>query len=125
MRTLLNNSGVLRESDAQFYMSEMVTSVSELHRLGYIHRDLKPENFLIDSHGHIKLTDFGLSKGTLSDLRIESLRVKLEEAKSSEFTGTYTTQQKRHFYQSFQRDHLSKVIFFALRLLDLAIVSID
>ena len=28
-----------------------------------MHGDLKPENILIDSTGHLKLTDFGLSKG--------------------------------------------------------------
>ena len=42
-RTLLNNSGVLREEHARFYISEMFVSVNELHKLGYIHRDLKPE----------------------------------------------------------------------------------
>lgn len=42
-RTLLNNSGVLRETHARFYISEMFAAVNELHKLGYIHRDLKPE----------------------------------------------------------------------------------
>lgn len=38
MRTLLNNSGVLREEHARFYVAEMFMAVAELHRLGYIHR---------------------------------------------------------------------------------------
>ena len=42
-RTLLNNSGVLKEEHARFYITEMFAAVNELHRLGYIHRDLKPE----------------------------------------------------------------------------------
>lgn len=42
-RTLLNNAGVLQEQHARFYISEMFTAVTELHKLGYIHRDLKPE----------------------------------------------------------------------------------
>ena len=42
-RTLLNNSGVLKEEHARFYIAEMFAGVCELHSLGYIHRDLKPE----------------------------------------------------------------------------------
>lgn len=45
-RTLLNNSGVLKEEHARFYISEMFVGVNELHKLGYIHRDLKPEVLL-------------------------------------------------------------------------------
>jgi serine/threonine protein kinase len=56
----------------------MLCGVDALHQLGYIHRDLKPENFLIDSIGHVKLTDFGLATGMLSPQKMESLRVKLE-----------------------------------------------
>jgi len=78
-RTLLNNTGVLHNRHARFYISEMFLCVDALHSLGYIHRDLKPENFLIDGTGHVKLTDFGLAAGFLAPAKIESMRVKLEE----------------------------------------------
>ncbi|KAF2873072.1 kinase-like domain-containing protein [Massariosphaeria phaeospora] len=77
-RTLLNNTGVLHNRHARFYMAEMFSCVDSLHQLGYIHRDLKPENFLIDSTGHVKLTDFGLAAGMLAPAKIESMRIKLE-----------------------------------------------
>ncbi|KAI1876063.1 hypothetical protein JX265_000692 [Neoarthrinium moseri] len=79
-RTLLNNTGVLSNRHARFYIAEMFCSVDALHQLGYIHRDLKPENFLVDSSGHIKLTDFGLAAGMLAPARVESMRIKLEKA---------------------------------------------
>ncbi|KAG5339731.1 hypothetical protein C0989_003919 [Termitomyces sp. Mn162] len=49
-RTLLNNSGVLKEEHARFYISEMFAAVTELHKLGYIHRDLKPELDKVKDH---------------------------------------------------------------------------
>jgi cell cycle protein kinase DBF2 len=78
-RTLLNNTGVLSNRHARFYIAEMFCAVDALHQLGYIHRDLKPENFLIDATGHVKLTDFGLAAGMLAPGKIESMRIKLEK----------------------------------------------
>ena len=48
--------------DIKLYIIEISLALNELHRNNIIYRDLKPENILFDDHGHIKLTDFGLSK---------------------------------------------------------------
>eukprot|EP00019_Armaparvus_languidus_P002732 CAMPEP_0168597472 /NCGR_PEP_ID=MMETSP0420-20121227/10699_1 /TAXON_ID=498008 /ORGANISM="Pessonella sp." /LENGTH=1120 /DNA_ID=CAMNT_0008634359 /DNA_START=13 /DNA_END=3375 /DNA_ORIENTATION=- len=63
LRIILDDFGCLEDSHAKAYFCEMVMCVHTLHKLGYIHRDLKPANFLIDGDGHLKLGDFGLSKG--------------------------------------------------------------
>jgi serine/threonine protein kinase len=46
----------------QFYVSEIVLALEYLHKNNMVYRDLKPENILLDAKGHIKITDFGLSK---------------------------------------------------------------
>jgi len=45
-----------------FYAAEIALGIEHLHEMGILYRDLKPENVLIDADGHIRLTDFGLSK---------------------------------------------------------------
>ncbi|KAI0075902.1 kinase-like protein [Panus rudis PR-1116 ss-1] len=104
-RTLLNNSGVLKEEHARFYISEMFAAVNELHKLGYIHRDLKPENFLIDGTGHVKLTDFGLATGALNPQRIESLKVKLDKVKDNQVVHR-STMERRSIYRSIRQQDL-------------------
>ncbi|KNE62535.1 AGC/RSK protein kinase [Allomyces macrogynus ATCC 38327] len=52
----------LREDEVRFYVAEVVLALEYLHMNGYIYRDLKPENILLHATGHIKLTDFDLSK---------------------------------------------------------------
>ncbi|KAA0194208.1 Ribosomal protein S6 kinase alpha-1 [Fasciolopsis buskii] len=60
--TRLSREIMLPEKDVQFYLAELALALNHLHHLGIIYRDLKPENILLDVEGHIKLTDFGLSK---------------------------------------------------------------
>ncbi|XP_062103163.1 probable serine/threonine protein kinase IREH1 [Humulus lupulus] len=60
--SLLRNLGCLEEDVARVYIAEVVLALEYLHSLCVVHRDLKPDNLLIAHDGHIKLTDFGLSK---------------------------------------------------------------
>ncbi|KAJ1506629.1 hypothetical protein HMI56_000510 [Coelomomyces lativittatus] len=60
--SLLKVMGCLPEFWVQHYIAEMVLCLEYLHAKGIVHRDLKPDNFLIHSSGHLRLTDFGLSK---------------------------------------------------------------
>lgn len=102
-RTLLNNSGVLKEEHAKFYICEMFAAANELHKLGYIHRDLKPENFLVDGTGHVKLTDFGLATGALNPKRIESLKIKLDKVKDNQVIHR-STLERRSIYRSIRNE---------------------
>lgn len=66
--THLQMERMFPEDVAAFYMAEMVLALEHLHRtVRVVYRDLKPENCLLDSEGHLLLTDFGLSKVALEE----------------------------------------------------------
>nr|XP_044996745.1 ribosomal protein S6 kinase alpha-6 isoform X2 [Jaculus jaculus] len=75
--TRLSKEVLFTEEDVKFYLAELALALDHLHRLGIVYRDLKPENILLDEIGHIKLTDFGLSKESVD-----------QEKKAYSFCGT-------------------------------------
>lgn len=62
----LGKVGKFTEHRACFYAAEITLAITYVHGMDIVYRDLKPENVLLDSMGHVRLTDFGLSKEGIS-----------------------------------------------------------
>ncbi|KAL1514428.1 hypothetical protein AB1Y20_003527 [Prymnesium parvum] len=62
----LKREGRFSVERVRLYTAEIALGLGHLHSLDMIYRDLKPENILLDEIGHICLTDFGLSKESVS-----------------------------------------------------------
>ena len=71
LKSLLSVYGYFEEGMAIFYVAEIALALQYLHQRSIVHRDLKPDNVLLTATGHIKLTDFGLSKVGLRDRELQ------------------------------------------------------
>uniref|UniRef100_A0A8C6GVD2 Ribosomal protein S6 kinase related n=1 Tax=Mus spicilegus TaxID=10103 RepID=A0A8C6GVD2_MUSSI len=60
--SLWSTVGWFPEDSIRLFAAELVLVLCYLHDLGIIHRDVKMENILLDERGHLKVTDFGLSR---------------------------------------------------------------
>lgn len=67
----LRRQRVVSQAAARLYAAELVLALEHLHSMDIVYRDLKPENILLDADGHVKLTDFGLSKTSVKGFGAE------------------------------------------------------
>lgn len=78
--SLIKVLGALPEDWTKKYIGEVVLCVQHLHSRQIVHRDLKPDNLLIDAKGHLKLTDFGLSRMGLIGRQERAINAKPSDA---------------------------------------------
>lgn len=72
----------LPEAAVRFYAAEVLLALEYLHMMGFIYRDLKPENILVHHTGHIRLTDFDLSKSTVTQANPKFIKSMFSSRKS-------------------------------------------
>ena len=60
--TMLVNYGSLGEALISNFVRQILSGRAYLHSQDIIHRDIKGANILVDNHGSVKISDFGISK---------------------------------------------------------------
>lgn len=88
LMSLLIKEDTFTEEVTKFFMAEAAQAISSVHALGYVHRDIKPDNMLLDSRGHLKLTDLGLCKKVGDVSPQEEPEAILEMLKRQTISGT-------------------------------------
>jgi serine/threonine-protein kinase len=72
LSTLLRRIGRLPEDKALDIARQLCAGLAAAHERGVLHRDLKPANVMIDGHGQVRVTDFGLAAiaGQVDQVRV-------------------------------------------------------
>lgn len=59
---LADGRGPLSLQEIAAYLKQLASALDAAHARGLVHRDIKPSNILLDEHGHLYLTDFGIAR---------------------------------------------------------------
>jgi serine/threonine protein kinase len=64
LQSLIDEHVMFSVDNAAVLAYSVLTALQTLHENGIVHRDIKPSKLLINTEGIVKLTDFGIAKGT-------------------------------------------------------------
>jgi serine/threonine-protein kinase len=68
LKQIVREEGRLEPARAIPIVIQILQAARFAHQRGVIHRDIKPQNVIVDEHGHVKVTDFGIARAGASDM---------------------------------------------------------
>ena len=73
LASLMKRIGSLTNEKALDIARQLVAGLSVAHERGVLHRDLKPANIMLDGHGRVRITDFGLAIAVEDESQVEEI----------------------------------------------------
>ena len=73
LASLMKRIGSLTNEKALDIARQLVAGLSVAHERGVLHRDLKPANIMLDGHGRVRITDFGLAIAAEDEAHAEEI----------------------------------------------------
>lgn len=88
-----NKPSGLKLSKAKVILNQLLDALIYAHRNGVVHNDLKPSNIMFDSHGHLKVLDFGIAKQRTDEDKY-AYKAELEENSVGGYTPAYASPEQ-------------------------------
>ena len=62
LKSMMKKGYAFSDDELRRWWTQMADALNYTHHSGIVHRDIKPSNIFIDTHGNVRLLDFGIAK---------------------------------------------------------------